>query len=115
MTFLVDQQLPPALARWMSDQPGVTAAFHVADRGMTEASDSEIWRLCAERDWVLVSKDRDFADRCARRSARQKRAPRVLWVRLGNCRRGELLAAFDRTFARVLETLEGGEAFVELR
>ena len=75
----MDHQLPPALARWVADQAGVIGAFHVADRGMTEAVDADIWRLCAEQGWILVSKDRDFADLYARRVAPDTTRPRVLW------------------------------------
>jgi Domain of unknown function (DUF5615) len=56
VTFLIDHQLPPALARWIADQPGVTGASHVADCGMTEAADTEIWQVCAERGWFLFPK-----------------------------------------------------------
>ena len=112
MTFLIDHQLPPALARWIADQPGVTGALHVADCGMTEAADTEIWQVCAERAWVLVSKDRDFADLHAQRGAA---GPQVLWVRLGNCRRVQLLTAFGRTWPEILKSLQNGEKLVELR
>ncbi len=40
MRFLIDAQLPPALARWLSGQGH--EAEHVADRGMQAASDSAI-------------------------------------------------------------------------
>ncbi|MBU2758926.1 DUF5615 family PIN-like protein [Acidithiobacillus sulfurivorans] len=40
MQFLVDAQLPPALARWISAQ-GYSAS-HVADIGMSSALDLEI-------------------------------------------------------------------------
>lgn len=43
MRFLVDAQLPPALARWI-EAPGVEAE-HVEDRGMLQASDAELWRV----------------------------------------------------------------------
>ena len=41
MQFLVDAQLPPALARWISAQG--YPARHVADIGMASALDPEIW------------------------------------------------------------------------
>ena len=99
MIFLVDHQLPPALARWIAGQPGVRGASHVADQGMTEATDTEIWRVCSERDWVLVSKDRDFADRHARSLPRATTGPRVLWVRLGNCRAAAVAGVFRQSVA----------------
>jgi predicted nuclease of predicted toxin-antitoxin system len=40
MRFLVDAQLPPALARWIESQGQV--AQHVADLGLADASDRSI-------------------------------------------------------------------------
>jgi predicted nuclease of predicted toxin-antitoxin system len=39
--FLVDAQLPPALARWLVEQGH--DASHVTDHGLGEASDRRIW------------------------------------------------------------------------
>ena len=58
MTFLVDNQLPVALARFLSAH-GVEC-HHVLDRGLAQASDIEIWRYAAEREMILISKDEDF-------------------------------------------------------
>jgi len=40
--FLVDNQLPPVLARQIQDEFG-EEAVHVADLGLQEASDSALW------------------------------------------------------------------------
>jgi hypothetical protein len=45
MRFLVDAQLPPALARWLATKGH--EAEHVADRRMEAATDSAIWDLRA--------------------------------------------------------------------
>lgn len=42
MRFLVDAQLPPALARLLASHGHV--AEHVADIGLRDADDSPIWR-----------------------------------------------------------------------
>ena len=59
MRFVVDAQLPPALARWLASQ-GVEAE-HVFDVGLAEAPDAVIWQQAMERVAVVVSKDEDFA------------------------------------------------------
>lgn len=41
MSFLIDNQLPPALARFLQQDLGAEAA-HVADLGLERASDQEI-------------------------------------------------------------------------
>ncbi len=114
MTFLVDNQLPPALARWIAGQPG-SAASHVADEGLIQAADAYIWRIAAEREWILVSKDADFANLHAKRPATDPARPSVLWVRLGNCRRADLLEAFGRAWPAIVGSFEAGESLVELR
>jgi predicted nuclease of predicted toxin-antitoxin system len=44
--FLVDAQLPPALARWLGEA-GYEAA-HVEDVGLRDAEDSAIWAHALE-------------------------------------------------------------------
>jgi predicted nuclease of predicted toxin-antitoxin system len=42
MRFLIDAQLPSALARWLAEG---YVAEHVGDRGLSTASDSAIWNF----------------------------------------------------------------------
>lgn len=58
MRFLVDAQLPPALARHLVFLGH--EASHVADAGLLVARDQEIWRYAEGCDAVLVTKDEDF-------------------------------------------------------
>ncbi|MBR0700668.1 DUF5615 family PIN-like protein [Bradyrhizobium diazoefficiens] len=59
MPYLVDAQLPPALAEAMR-RAGYDAA-HVAEFGMANATDRAIWNEAVARSAVLVTKDRDFS------------------------------------------------------
>ena len=80
MRFLVDAQLPPALARWL-----VAAgheAEHVADRGMQAASDKEIWDLAVRERAAIITKDEDFAQRHALAAT----SSAIVWIRLRNTR-----------------------------
>ena len=61
MRFVVDAQLPPALARRL-ETLGHTAE-HVADRGMAAASDNAIRDYAASVGAAIVTKDEDFAIR----------------------------------------------------
>jgi predicted nuclease of predicted toxin-antitoxin system len=56
--FLIDAQLPPALARHLESLGH--EATHVADFGMEAARDTEIWSRASVMHAVLVSKDEDF-------------------------------------------------------
>jgi len=107
--FLVDNQLPVALARFLTSAG--SESLHVIDVGLAQASDSEIWRYAAEGELVLVSIDDDFFHRAA-----QPGAPvQLVWIRLGNCRNAALLAAIDGSWSRVRSCLQAGERVVEVR
>jgi len=108
LKFLVDAQLPPALARWLTSQ-GHQAA-HVADLGLGAAPDQEIWKKAAESGAVLLTKDEDFATLSLLRQTK----PTVVWIRLGNTRRGALLQWFEHMLPTVLAALDRGEFLIEL-
>lgn len=109
MRFLIDNQLPVALARWLSSRGW--ECLHVLDAGLAAASDSEIWRHAIEGAFVVVSKDEDFFHVAARPGS----TVQLVWIRLGNCRKAELLDAMERTWPRVSACLEAGERVVEVR
>ena len=108
MRFLVDAQLPPALARWLTDLGH--AAEHVADCGLARTEDVAIWRYAAETGAIIVTKDEDFA----LRKVIEEGGPPVVWIRLGNTRRRELLQWFETMLPSVLAALERGETLVEI-
>ncbi|MDD5004527.1 MAG: DUF5615 family PIN-like protein [Acidithiobacillus sp.] len=99
MQFLVDAQLPPALARWISAQG--YPACHVADIGMASALDPEIW-------------DRAYGDGAILRAIRPD-GPTIIWLRTPNCRRQLLLDGFARLWPQMLDRLNQGETLIELR
>ena len=108
MRFLVDAQLPPALARWLTAQGH--EAEHVADCGLAQASDPAIWDYAINVGAIIVSKDEDFAQR----KLLEPRGPRLIWIRSPNTRKRELVSRFEKSFPRVLQTLERGEVMVEI-
>ena len=109
MKFLVDNQLPAALARFLTAHGH--DAQHVLDLKLDEAGDSLIWHQAASENRVLVSKDEDFLYFATRPDA----ATALVWVRLPNCRKPTLLAAFERALPDLLTALAAGSRVVELR
>lgn len=109
MKFLVDNQLPPALARLLRDELG-SEAIHVTEIGMRDASDEEIWKHANTEGLIVVSKDEDFTTMVLRPGGAG-----LLWVRVGNCRRIFLLDVFRRVWNRVVERLKIGDRFIEIR
>ena len=55
MRFLVDAQLPPALARWLSSEGH--DAEHVLDFGFAGAEDGDIWSYAAAHGSVIITKE----------------------------------------------------------
>lgn len=108
MRFLVDAQLPPALARYLA--AGGHEAEHVVDIGLSGAKDQAIWEYAARVGAVIVSKDEDFAQR----TFFGKGGPPVVWIRLSNTRKRELLLWFEPMLPWITEALERGERLVEI-
>jgi predicted nuclease of predicted toxin-antitoxin system len=108
MRFLVDAQLPIGLAR-MLEQRGHESR-HVADLMMMETADRNIWKWAKENNSVIISKDEDFV---ILHNAEKHPVP-LIWVRVGNTRRKELLEWFERLLPLIIEKLESGEFLVEL-
>ncbi len=108
MLFLVDTQLPPALAEALRNHG--FDAVHTGDLGMLAATDAMFWDEAILRSAILVTKDRDFAVlRTARRSG-----PFILWVRFGNMNNRSLIARILRAMPRVIKAIHRGDAVIEL-
>ncbi len=108
MRFLVDAQLPPALA-WMLAAWGHEAE-HVADRGLQAASDGVIWNLALHEGVAIVTKDEDFAQRRILAGA----GPVVIWIRLPNTQRRALLAWFEAVLPEIVAAMQRGETLIEV-
>ncbi|PWU10212.1 MAG: hypothetical protein C5B50_25925 [Verrucomicrobia bacterium] len=109
MNFLVDNQLPDALCSFLTSRGHRSS--HVLGLRMDEASDVEIWDYAAKGGWVVVSKDEDFLHLANRPADTGK----LLWVRIGNCRKPTLLQAFDRELPRIVQAFDQGVHVVEIR
>jgi predicted nuclease of predicted toxin-antitoxin system len=108
MRFLVDAQLPSALARWLSTKGH--EAEHVGDIGMQTASDAVIWDHAVSTLAAIVTKDEDFAQR----KVLTKSGPIVVWIRLPNTRRRELIAWFETILPDIVAAMVRGETLIEV-
>lgn len=107
--FLVDAQLPPALAAVLVERGH--EAEHVRDIGLGNASDRDLWSYTLENDAVIVTKDEDFAAMIVLGTT----GPPIVWVRIGNTRRGELIDWFDAQLDEIVALIEAGNRILELR
>jgi predicted nuclease of predicted toxin-antitoxin system len=107
--FLVDQQLPPALATFL--EGAGHPAQHVREIGLKDANDVSIWQHAIAHGLVMVSKDEDFYFLALSPDS----AGRLIWVKTGNCRKQALLEKFRVQLGAIVEALESGSRIVEIR
>ena len=108
MKFVIDEQLPTSLARWLIEQGH--EVHHIHDLGLRSASDRAVHRAARDLGAVIVTKDSDFLT-----LARTVDAPQVVWLRTGNETTGALIERFAAAFPRILSLLQDREAVVEVR
>jgi predicted nuclease of predicted toxin-antitoxin system len=108
VNFLIDSQLPPALAKWISAQGH--KAIHVADLGMLADDNSKIWQR-AKKENAIIIKDEDFTDRWLLNDE----GVALVWIRKGNCSNRALMSWLEPLWPDVLRRLEQGERLIELR
>ena len=109
MRFLVDAQLPPALARWLGEHG--LAATPVRELGLRESDDGSIWNFATAGGWIVLTKDEDFVARCVGAPV----APPVVWLRIGNCTNRVLFAWLAPFLTEIKTRLNQGEKFIEVR
>ena len=109
MKFIVDNQLPVALAEYLRDR-GFDCQ-HVLEASLGDATDSDICRYAELQNRIVISKDEDFFYLAKQRHTKIK----VIWIRLGNCRTASLLAAFERSWPGIESWLKFGDRVIEIR
>ena len=105
----VDAQLPPVMARWLGEHPGVEAT-HTFALGLLAASDTVIFEAARAAGAVVVTKDADFVDLLDRRGP----PPQVVWVTTGNVTNAGLRTLVAAAWPRAIELLRAGEPLVEV-
>lgn len=76
--LLFNQNLSPKLPRWLGDlYPG---SIHVQDINLDAGKDIPIWNHARSRDFVIVTKDKDYLEL----SSRLGHPPKVVLLRLPN-------------------------------
>lgn len=84
--LLFDENLAPRLVREVADLfPG---SHHVRELGLSGADDETVWNRSAADGFIIVTKDDDFRQRSFLRGY----PPKVLWLRVGNCRTSAVAA-----------------------
>lgn len=108
MKFRVDNQLPRAPVTLLENLGH--RAVHVLDIGLSQVDDLTIWAYAAQNGYIIISKDADFADL----ALLARTEVRLIWVRIGNCRKSVLLEAFKSALKTIEQELDAGETLIEL-
>jgi predicted nuclease of predicted toxin-antitoxin system len=106
--FLIDAQLPPALALWLRDDGH--EAEHIEDVGLRTADDAAIWAHALRTGAIIMTKDEDFAAR----SAREAGGPGIVWLRVGNTTNRALRAWIEPRLPGTAKLLVQGSRLVEV-
>lgn len=115
--ILIDEQLPPAIAHFLTELG--LEAVHVRSLDLIESPDESIWLIATSSNWVIMSKDSDFLQ-----IAMTTRLGRLIHVGLGNASTGDLrrylkghvprIQQFLQSDSRILvlpKALQGAEGF----
>lgn len=108
MRFLVDTNLPPALATWIAEHGH--EAEHAASEISPKADDRAIWDRAVERGAVVVTKDADYLDLATRIGG-----ARVVLLRCGNLKLAPFRLWIEARWTTVEALLDLGETAVEVR
>ena len=108
LKFLVDAQLPPALALWLRHQGH--EAQHVQDVGLRDAEDGPIEAHALSAGAVIVTKDEDYAAR----AALEPNGPPIVWLRVGNATNRALLEWLRPRWPQVVVLLSAGHRLIEV-
>lgn len=84
--LLFDENLSPDLPALLRDL--FPDSMHVRHVGLERADDLAVWEHARTHGLAIVTKDDDFRQRSFLHGA----PPKVIWVRLGNCRTAEVAA-----------------------
>lgn len=105
MRFLVDEQLPPALAVQLRNDGH--DAVHVLEIGLEGAPDKQVKLEALNRQAVLVTKDADFA-------VLLLGPPAILWIRIGNVTNRVLWSALKPRLPEIIASFAAGDMLVEV-
>ena len=78
---------------------------------MKDAGDGVIWRHAVANEMVVVSKDEDFHFLALLPGS----TGRLVWVKIGNCRKQVLIEKFRTQLRAIITALESGSRIVEIR
>ena len=93
--ILIDENLPFSLGVKLGAD--YIHASQIAD----QASDTLLWEQARKNDWIVLTRDTDFFDRLLVHGT----PPKVIWIRLGNLRKADLLNIMEERWPSILKLI----------
>lgn len=100
MKLLFDHNISPELIARLANL--FPASNHVYPLNLHEQEDTVVWSYARTNDFVVVSKDADFAEL----SMVHGFPPKLLWLRLGNCTTAEIEEVIRQSYQAILELVQ---------
>jgi predicted nuclease of predicted toxin-antitoxin system len=108
LRFVLDAQLPPALAVSLTEAGH--RADHVLGLKLADFSDKALWDWAKSNGAAIISKDEDFLHL----SVMHDDGPFIVWVRLGNCSNQHLQAWLLPRLPAIAAAASAGDKLIEL-
>lgn len=100
LTFWVDAQLSPSIAKWLIDTFGVKA-FSLRALNLLAADDLDIYLAAKDINAIIISKDRDLLELIRRLGS----PPKLIWLRCGNTSNAMVRRIMKDNFDTIIEAL----------
>jgi predicted nuclease of predicted toxin-antitoxin system len=101
--LLFDHNISPDLIQRLHDLfPG---SNHVYQLNLHEADDPVLWAYARQHEFTIVSKDADMSELSMLRGF----PPKLVWLRLGNCRTGDIEALIRANYQSIIQLVEDEE------
>ena len=103
LRFIVDTQLPPLLANYLTSKGHDSIHTTYFENGHL-LQDAEISKIAMRENRVIVTKDSDFLERYAIYGS----PPKVLLLQFGNIRNSELITSLDTELEKLVTLFSEG-------
>ena len=99
--IILDAQLPPALAVWITENFEIPC-FSAQFLDLRHAGDEEIFAFSKTKNAIVITKDNDFVSLLNRFGS----SPKVIWLTCGNTSKNRLKEIFEANLVSALTLLE---------
>lgn len=107
LKFIVDTQLPPALAKFLNTKGWDVVHTTYFPNGHL-LKDEEIRKIAVSEGRIIITKDSDFFDLYIAKGI----PPPVLLLQFGNIKNSDLTTYFEQEFGNIQLLFEGGAEVV---